>query len=142
MISETDIQKFMIAEVEEAQYEIVNKTGGREGSDYILTTNKGNIHELYLTSINLDVERTIQIPKHELGDLKDNLWIALVLILEKAPRVLYLIPSKTFETPDDRIFFSKDVERMPYLSNWFIKIFTNAIGELSQYEMRNVKGKL
>lgn len=142
MIPEAYIQKFITTEIERIQCKIVSKTGGREGSDYILTTDKGNIHELYLKSVNLDREREIKIPKHELGDLKANLWLALVLIIEKMPRILYLIPSKTFETPDDKIFFSNDVERMPQLSNWQIKIFTNAIEELSQYEIQNIKDKL
>lgn len=142
MISEADIQKFLIAEIESVQCKIVSKTGGREGSDYILTTDKGNIHELHLKSINLDMERSVKISKYEFGDLKNNLWIALVLVIEKTPRILYLIPSKTFETPDDRIFFSNDVERMPQLSNWYVKIFTNAIEQLSQYEIHNIKDKL
>lgn len=142
MITAGDIQKFLITEIEKTQYNIMSKIGGREGSDYILTTGKGNIHELYLKSVNLDKERDIKIPKHELGNLKNNLWLALVLVIEKIPRILYLIPSKTFENPDNRIFFNNNVDIMPQLSNWQIKIFTNAIEELSQYEIQNIKDKL
>lgn len=132
----------MLAETATAKFEVTSNSNGREGIDYILKTKKGNIHKLYLCPINLDIERDTKIPKHKLGDLKDDLWIALIVILQETPTILYLIPSTIFETPDNRIFFDNEIPAMPNLSNWQIKVFTNAIKELSQYEIQNIKDKL
>lgn len=132
----------MLAETATAKFEVEPNNSGRAGTDYILKTEKSNIHNLYLCSINLDIERDIKIPKHKLKDLKDDLWIALVVILQETPTILYLIPSKIFETPDNRIFFDNEIPGMPSLSNWQIKVFTNAIKELSQYEIQNIKDRL
>ncbi|MBC9798083.1 hypothetical protein [Sinomicrobium weinanense] len=140
--TDNDIQNFMFAETETANFEVEPNRSGSEGTDYILKTKKGNIHNLYLCSINLDIERDIKIPKHKLGDLKDDLSVALVVILQETPTILYLIPSTIFETPDNRIFFENEIPAMPNLSNWQIKVFTNAIKELSQYEIQNIKDKL
>ncbi|MBC9798089.1 hypothetical protein [Sinomicrobium weinanense] len=140
--TDNDIQNFMLAETEAAKFVVTPNGNGREGTDYILKTEKGNLYNLYLCSINLDIERDIKIPKHTLGDLKDDLWIALVVLLKETPTILYLIPSRIFETPDNRIFFDNEITVMPNLSNWHIKVFTNAIKELSQYEIQNIKDKL
>lgn len=41
-------------------------------------------NQLYLQSIDLDTtQRSIKIPKQDIGELKDNLFIALVLKIDK-----------------------------------------------------------
>ncbi len=54
------------------------------------TTIKNQQQELFITSIILDKETSIKIPKQDLGELKDNLWVVLVLIMENEPRGLYV----------------------------------------------------
>jgi len=54
-----------------------------------------------------------------------------VLILENEPRGLYIIPSKTLSKPDNYIFTDNEMTFKP-LSNYEIKVFTNAFEELSQ----------
>ena len=57
---------------------------GREGVDFLIGDN-----QLYLQSIDLDtIQRSIKIPKQKLGELKDNLFIALVLIIDREPKVI------------------------------------------------------
>ena len=107
-----------------------------EATIYKTTINKKQ-QELYTTSINLDTERSIKIPKQKLGKLKDNLWIVLVLIMENEPRGLYIIPSKIFLEPDNYIFADNEMTFKP-LSNYEIKVFTNAFEELSPYSIENM----
>ena len=68
----------------------MTKADGREGVDFLIGDN-----QLYLQSIDLDTsQRCIKVAKQDLGELKDNLFITLVLIIDKEPKVVYLIPSK------------------------------------------------
>tara|TARA_R110002049_G_scaffold16732_3_gene66234 strand:- start:493 stop:756 length:264 start_codon:yes stop_codon:yes gene_type:complete len=68
--------------------ELSSKQNGREGVDFLVESN-----QLYLQSIDLDTtQRSIKISKQDLGELKERLFIALVLIMEKQPRVVYIIP--------------------------------------------------
>lgn len=76
---------------------------GREWVDFIVKTNSGNYHELYLQPINLENDRSVKIPKQDLGEPKDNLWIALVLLMKEKEPVLYLIPSTQLTKPDNYI---------------------------------------
>ncbi len=56
---------------------------GREGVDFLIGGN-----EIYLQSIDLDTsQRSIKIAKQDLGELKDNLFIVLVLIIEQHQRL-------------------------------------------------------
>lgn len=118
------------------EYKITPKQNRNEVPIYN-TTIKNQQQELYTTSINLDTERSIKIPKQELGELKDNLWVVLVLIMENEPRGLYVIPRKILLKPDNYIFIDNEMTFKP-LSNYEIKIFRSAFEELSQYSIENM----
>jgi len=130
--------EFMKSELKKAQIKVSQKGSGREGVDFIIKANNGNSYQLFFKSINADTERSIKIPKQDLGELNDNLLIGLVLLIESEAKVLYLIPSTVFLNPDDLIFKSNDI-MLTHLSNWEISVFTNAIPELSKYALENVK---
>ncbi|WP_438712041.1 hypothetical protein ACSTS3_06145 [Aquimarina muelleri] len=84
----------------------------------------------------LCIERSIKIPKQDLGELSDNLLIGLVLLIDSEAKVLYLIPSTVFLNPNS-IFKSNDV-MLEYLSNWEISLFSKAIPELSKFALENM----
>jgi len=127
------ISQFIISEIE-----LKPKPDGREGVDFLIGSN-----QLYLQSIDLDTaQRSIKIIKQDLGELKDNLFIAIILIIDKEPKVIYLIPSKDLSQSDSNMFIENEVSLMPSLSNWEIKISTNAIPELSIYSLDNIIDKL
>jgi len=132
--------KFMKSELKKAQIEVSEKESGRVGVDYIINANKGNSYQLFFQSIDAATERSIKIPKQDLGKLKDNLLIGLVLLIESEAKVLYLIPSTVFLNPNS-IFKSNDV-MLAHLSNWEISVFTNAIPELSKYALDDMIEKL
>ncbi|WP_452602695.1 hypothetical protein [Pontimicrobium sp. MEBiC06410] len=118
--------------------ELTTKPNGREGVDFLIGDN-----QLYLQSIDLDTtQRSIKISKQDLGELKDNLLIALVLIMEKQLRVVYLIPSKQLSQSDNNIFIENEVSLMPSLSNWEIKVSSNTIPELSKFSLENMINEL
>jgi len=127
-------QHFTKLELLRAKLDVFQNESGREGVDFIITTKSGNYHELFLQTLELDKQRSIKIPKLQLGELIDNLWIALVLFMEEEELGLFLIPSKTFTTPDDYIFKDNPQSEMfAHLSNWEIKVFTNGMDELNNY---------
>jgi hypothetical protein len=66
-------QYFIMAKFMKAKLVVYQNESGREGVDFILKTDNGNTHELYLQSIELDKQREIKINKQQLGDPKDNL---------------------------------------------------------------------
>lgn len=68
--------------------------------------------------------------------------IGLVLIIDKEPKVVYLIPSKQLSQSDNNIFIENEVSLMPSLSNWEIKISSNTIPELVEYSLENMIDKL
>jgi len=132
--------KFMKSELEKAQIEVSYKESGREGVEFIIKADNGNSNQLFFQSINFGVERSIKIPKQDLGELKDNLLIGLVLLIESEAKVLYLIPSTVFLNPNS-IFKSNDV-MLEHLSNWEVSVFSKAIPELSKYALDNIIKKL
>ena len=129
---------FIKLELNKFQIKFSKKENGREGVDFLIGEN-----QLYLKTINLDTsQRNIKIKKQDLGELKDNLFVALVLIINKEPKVFYLIPSKDLLQADSNIFIENNISLMPSLSNWEIKIASNTIPELAKYTLENMIDKL
>ena len=133
-----NLLSFLKSELANFDLELTTKPNGREGVDFLIGDN-----QLYLQSIDLDTtQRSIKISKQDLGELKNNLLIALVLIMEKQLRVVYLIPSKQLSQSDNNIFIENEVSLMPSLSNWEIKVSSNTIPELAKYSLENMVDKL
>lgn len=132
------IIELMKSELKNFDLELIPKTNGREGVDFLIGDN-----QIYLQSIDLDTtQRSIKISKQEFGELKDNLFVALVSIIEKQPRVIYLISSEHLSQPDSNIFIENEVSLMPSLSNWEIKVSSNTIPELAKYALEKMIDKL
>lgn len=129
---------FIKSELENYNLELTPKQNGREGVDFLIGNN-----QLHLQSIDLDTtQRSIKIAKQDLGELRDNLFVALVLIINREPKVVYLIPSEDLSQSESNIFIENEVSLMPSLSNWEIKISTNTIPELAKYALENMIDKL
>ncbi len=125
---------FIKAKLTNFDLELIPKPYGREGVDFLV-----NNHQIYLQSIDLDtIQRSIKISKQDLGELNDNLFIVLVLIIEKEPRVVYLIPSKLLSQVDSDIFTENEVTLIPSLSNWEVRVSSNTIPELAKYSLENM----
>jgi hypothetical protein len=130
--------EYIKSEFKSHNLELTPKSNGREGVDFLIDDN-----QLYLQSIDLDSsQRRTKIKKQDLGELKDNLFVALVLIIDKEPKVLYLIPSKDLLQVNNNIFIENNVSLIPSLSNWEIKVSSNTIPELAKYSLENMIDKL
>jgi len=128
----------MMAEFMKAKQEVFQKESGREGVDFIVKTKSGNKHELVLQTLELDKQRSLKIPKQQLGELKDNLWIVLILFMEEEALGSFLIPSKIFTTPDDYIFKDNpQSEIFAHFANWEIKVFKDGMDKLNEYQLVN-----
>ena len=129
---------FIKSELKNFYLKLITKESGREGVDFLIGEN-----QLYLNSIDLDTtQRSIKIKKQDLGELKDNLFVALVLIIDKEPQVFYLILSKDLLQSNSNVFIENNVSLMPNLSNWEIKVSSNTIPELAKYALENMISKL
>ena len=138
MNSQNKIDAFVKLELQNIGLKLMSKPNGREGVNFLIGDK-----QLHLQSIDLDtIQRSIKISKQDLGELKDNLFIALVLIMEKLPKVVYLIPSKDLTQSNSNIFIDNEVSLMPSLSNWEIKVSSNTIPELAKYALENMVDKL
>ncbi|TRX51278.1 hypothetical protein FNH22_24390 [Fulvivirga sp. M361] len=137
------VKQFVEQELTKASLEVFSSERESRGVDFIAKTPSRKYHELFLQPINLDFTRSVKIPKGDLGEPKDNLWIALVFVMKEIEPVLHLIPSKVLENPDNYIFFNHEQdERFSHLSNWEIKVFQKSIGELSKYSLTNMASRL
>jgi hypothetical protein len=125
-----------------ARLEVFQNESCSRGVDYIVKAGT-NYHELYLQVINLEKDRGVKILKQDLGEPKENLWVAVVLFMKDMKPILYLIPSKILSQSDDYIFIDNEQgERFKDLSNWEIKVFTKGIQQLSKYALDNMLPKL
>ena len=92
---------------------------------------------MYLQTINVEEKLSVSILKSALGEPKENLWIALVLLMDDIER-LYLIPSNQLAKPDNNIFIeSTQGERLSHFSSWQIKVFPNGMDKLNEYQFVN-----
>ena len=128
------ILKLLTQEFKNAGLKTLPNESGREAL-FSVQTSTGKTHAIYLQTINLNRVRNIKIPKLELGEPRDNLWVALVLQLKDMEQKIFLIPSKALATPDNYIFIDNDMgqERFEHLSNWEIKVFARGMEKLSEY---------
>ncbi len=130
--------EFLKSSLKSHNLELIAKTDGREGVDFLIGNN-----QIYLQPLDLDtVKQSIKVSKQDLGELNNNLFIALVLIIEKEPRVVYLIPSKELPDSNNNYFVNNEVSFMLSLSNWEIKISSKSIEELEKYTLKNMIHKL
>jgi hypothetical protein len=128
---------FLKSELASFGLNLTPKSNGREGVDFLI-----GYKQLYIQSIDLDTtQRSIKISRQDLGELNENLFVALILIMDKEPKVTYLIPSKDLSQSDSNIFIENEVNLMPSLSNWEIKVSSNTIPELAKYSLENMTDK-
>ena len=74
-------EKFLKSELKSHNLELNPKIDGREGVDFLIGDN-----QIHLQSIDLDtVQRSIKLSKQDLGELRNKLFVALVLIVDKEP---------------------------------------------------------
>lgn len=132
-------EHFIKLELMKAEIEVFQNESGRKGLDFIIKTDEGNYHEIYLQCINLEKESSIKILKEDLKEPKENLWISLVLIMKNMDCSFYLIPSTIFLKPKGYTFLAKNNPKQSY---WGINVFLEAIPELSKFSLQNVIGQL
>ncbi|MCO6500350.1 MAG: hypothetical protein J5I47_08250 [Vicingus serpentipes] len=132
-------QHFTKLELMKVNIEVFQNESGKEGVDFVIRTATGSYHELYLKSLNLEKESSVEILKEELAMPKDNLWIALVLIMKNMDSSLYLIPSTMLLKTKAHTFLDQNNLKQPY---WKINVFLEAIPELSKFSLANVISQL
>ncbi|MFV1449646.1 hypothetical protein VBZ51_10885 [Maribacter sp. HS] len=132
------LHDFVSSNFKEFNLNFKSNPNGREGVNFLIGDN-----QIHLQSIDLDtVQRSIKLSKQDLGELRNKLFVALVLIVDKEPKIVYLIPSEDLSQSNSNIFINNEVSLMPSLSNWEIKVSSSTIPELAKYSLENMIDKL
>jgi hypothetical protein len=141
--SDNKIKKFaehlVILEFMKSRFDIFQNVISDDEVDYVIKSKTGKYYEILLKAINLESDRSIHINKSEYGfELREKLYIALVLFMKEMDPAIYLIPFNVFEHPN-QIFINHDQgERFNHLSTWEIMIFTKAIPELKKFAFNTI----
>ena len=110
-----------------------------QGEYLILKSAAGHQHDILIQLLNLDEARSIKIPQSVFDyEPRDDRWILLVLFMTGMEQLLYLIPNTVFQTPDNMFVNNEQKPMFQHLSNWEIKVFRNAIPELSRFALEAV----
>ena len=131
------IHRFIKLELKKANLEVLQSESGRVGVGFGVKNNSDKTFEIDVRILDLTVPRRdkkVKIPKSDWNyKLPQNLFVALVILLEGIEPIVYLIPSKVFIEPDNYIFFDNEQDqRFKHFSNWEIKIITNQIKEFEK----------
>lgn len=130
-------ESVLIAELTNAGLEISKMENCREGVNFLVKSESGKQSEIFLQPMDLIAQQSSKVPKEQLGEPREDFWVALIGFIPKKEPLIFLIPSKTLAKPDDFVFFEHDVSPHTYLSNWEIKVFTNGMKVLGEYIFHN-----
>lgn len=109
----------------------------------LIRNEKGVQYNLGIYTLNLNKALSIKILKSDFeGELNQDSFIVLKLIMEKMDPVYYLIPLTVFLTPNHIFINNEQPEKFSFMSNWEIKVFQRGLEELSKYTFEKMIDKL
>ena len=110
-----------------------------EGECISLKSGNGIRHDVFIQLLNLDEAQSVKIPQSVFDyEIRKGRWILLVLYMTDMKPLSYLIPIEVFKTPNDIFLNNEQKPMFRHLSNWEIKIFRNAIPELSRFALDSI----
>lgn len=119
--------------------EVIAKIDEQSGKRLIIKTTSGIQHNIIIRFLNLDESRSLKIPKSDFNyELRENLWVLLLLYMKDMEPFSYLIPSKVFHAPNTMFIDNEQPAMFSHLSNWEIKVFRKGIEELSKYAFETI----
>lgn len=129
----------LLKHLERLHCTVVAKKPEPQGEYLVLKSAAGHQHDILIQLLNLDEARSIKIPQSVfVYEPRDDRWILLVLYMTGMEQLLYLIPTTVFQTPDNMFVNNEQKSMFRHLSNWEIKVFRNAIPELSRFALEAV----
>lgn len=114
------------------------------GIDFVVRSADGRHFDIQVKSIRLSTTSYIFIPKFnewEESRLRDNLYLALVIIQKQKPPELYLIPSTTW-LKESTFFKSRDYEGKKSKPEWGINISGKNLPLLDEFSLENQAPKM
>ncbi len=129
----------LLESLQKQNCKVLTEKTEQNGTRFTIVTAKGREHEILLRLLNLDKDRSLKIPKSDFNyELRDNLWVLLVLYMYDMEPFSYLIPSLVFATPNQIFIDNEQLPRFRHFSNWEIKVFRKGIEELSKYALETM----
>lgn len=91
---------------------IYEDAGGSRGVDFVVKNEKGQYVDIYLATVYIGKTNYVAIPKYYWDkELRENLYVALVLFMDEHEPIFYLIPSIVWRTPNELFTDSADYSR-------------------------------
>lgn len=121
-----------------ANCDIYEDAGGSRGVDFVVKNEKGQYVDIYLATVYIGKTNYVAIPKYYWNkELRENLYVALVLFMDEREPIFYLIPSIVWRTPDELFTDSSNYARNK--PSWGINISKNTIPTLAEkYWFENI----
>lgn len=114
-----------------ARCAIYEDAGGSRGVDFVVKNEKGQYVDIYLATVYIGKTNYVAIPKYYWDkELRENLYVALVLFMEEHEPIFYLIPSIVWRTPDE--LFTDSTYYSRNKPSWGINISKNTIPTLAE----------
>lgn len=109
---------------------IYEDSGRSRGVSFVVKNEKGHYVDIYLATVYVEKTNYVAIPKYYRDkQLRENLYVALVLFMDERESIFYLVPSIVWCTPDELFTDSSDYSRnKPSWGiniSWFEKIMLN-----------------
>lgn len=109
---------------------IYEDAGGGRGVDFVVKNEKGQYVDIYLATVYIEKTNHVAIPKYYWNnELRESLYVALVLFTDGREPIFYLIPSIVWRKPDELFTDSADYSRNK--PAWGINISKNTIPTLA-----------
>ena len=89
---QSQAESILKSEMTNAGLEITPKKNGREGVDFLIKSPTRKQYELFLQPADLIALQSVKIPKEQLGEPQENLWVALIGFIPNAEPLIYKIP--------------------------------------------------
>lgn len=110
---------------------IYEDVGGSRGVDFVVKNEKGQYVDIYLATVYIGKTNYVGIPKYYWNkELRENLYVALLLFMDDREPIFYLIPSIVWRTPDE--LFTDSANHSRNKPAWGINISKNTIPRLAE----------
>lgn len=114
-----------------ANCEIFENETGSKANDFVVKNEKGRYVDVLLKTVYIEKTNYVYIPKYLWNkELRDDLYVALVLFMDNHQPIFYLIPSIVWKKPDNVFIDNQGYSRKK--AEWGINVTSSAIKVLAE----------
>ena len=118
-----------------AGFDIYTTEVDDKGIDFIIRTDNSKHIDVQVKTIRKNNNYTFVTKKSWNNELRDNLYLLLVTLIDNEMPTVYLIPSTVWKNPTSSLFVDRDYKGLSSPPEWGINISAKNMKELSKYEI-------